>query len=172
MSAHSTAVANEFLKLAKNVNKSLTQMQLQKLVYIANGWNLAINNAPLTEDSPCAWDYGPVYKDMWEALRIYGRDPISRPIKVKDYGFGILSENADDDVSGIFSKDESALIKKVFDVYGDFHAFQLSSMTHQKDTPWHKTYVTEKRIRGVIADSEIKAHFIRIAEKAEKPDAA
>ncbi len=162
MSAHSTAVANEFIRLAKKAKKTLTQMQLQKLVYIANGWNLAINEVSLTEDSPRAWDYGPVYKDMWEALRVYGRDPISRPIKVKDYGFGILNENADDDVRGDFSNDETALIEKVFDVYGGFHAFQLSALTHKDGTPWHDMYVTENRSGGRIADEAIQSHFIKI----------
>ena len=143
-------------------------MQLQKLVYIANGWNLAINEAPLTEDSPRAWDYGPVYPELRNALKSYGRSPVDRSIKFGDIGFSIFSENSDDDVRGNFSKDESELIKKVFDVYGGFHAFQLSAMTHEKDTPWYNIYMIKKYRGGEIPNEEIKDHFIKIADEGRK----
>ncbi len=166
MSAHSTAVANEFLKLAKKVNRPLTQMHLQKLVYIANGWNLAIDHVPLTEDSPCAWDYGPVYPDLRDALKSYGRDPVDKPIKFGD--FIIFSENSDEEVSGNFLQKESELIDKVFEVYGGFHAFKLSALTHEKDTPWYNIYMTQKHRGGEIPNEEIKAHFITIADEGQK----
>ncbi len=161
MSAHSTAVANKFIRLAKNVDKSFTQMQLQKLVYIANGWNLVINDDPLTEDSPCAWDYGPVYPELRDALKSYGRAPVNRPIKFGD--FVIFSDNSDEEVSGDFSKDESDVIGKVFEVYGGFHAFKLSALTHQEDTPWYNIYMKQKNRGGEIPMEDIKAHFITIA---------
>ena len=68
MTAWSAEIANEFIRRAAAEKRALTQMQLQKLVYIAHGWNLAINGEKLTHDDPQAWDYGPVYRDLWEAL--------------------------------------------------------------------------------------------------------
>jgi uncharacterized phage-associated protein len=64
-------------------------MQLQKLVYIAHGWNLAINGTPLTSDIPAAWDYGPVYRDLFEALRAYGSNPVTQEIRAGDFGPGV-----------------------------------------------------------------------------------
>ena len=81
MADWSPVIANEFIRRAASEGKSFTQMQLQKLVYIANGWNLAISGVPLTQDEPQAWDYGPVYPYLWKALRSYGREGVKRPIR-------------------------------------------------------------------------------------------
>ena len=81
MAAWSAEIANEFIRRAAAEGRALTQMQLQKLVYIAHGWNLAINGDKLTSDDPQAWDYGPVYRDLWNALRSYGRAPVTREIR-------------------------------------------------------------------------------------------
>ena len=47
-------------------------MLLQKLVYIAHGWNLAICGEPLIEEAPEAWDNGPVYRSIWDHIRDHG----------------------------------------------------------------------------------------------------
>ena len=50
------AIMNEFVERARPVN--LPQMKFQKLVYMAHGWNLAINNDPLVSNRIEAWDGG------------------------------------------------------------------------------------------------------------------
>ena len=165
MVAHSTAVANEFIRLASSKGKTLTQMQLQKLVYIAHGWNLAINGSPLTSDEPCAWDYGPVYPELWESLRRYGRQAVTSNIKIGDFGFGMFSEQSDKASAAQFAQSEGELIERVFDIYGDFHAFQLSAMTHEEGTPWYQVYVQEGLKKAPILRDRIKEHFVDLARK-------
>lgn len=165
MTVHSTAVANRFLQLANSKGIPLTQMQLQKLVYIAHGWSLAILGRPLTSDAPHAWDYGPVYPDLWGALKGYGRAPVSRPIRVRDRDFGVFAPNPDDAVIGDFDSDVEELMSVVFDNYGHFHAFQLSALTHEPGTPWHQVYVGNRQIRGLIENQKIRDHFVEIARE-------
>ena len=62
-----------------------------------------------------------------------------------------------------FGERENELIGLVFILYGEFHAFQLSALTHKEGTPWHKVYVVENNYKGKIADAEIKKHFREIA---------
>lgn len=162
---HSTAIANFFLELAAAKGLHLTQMQLQKLVYIAHGWSLAILSKPLTSDAPCAWDYGPVYPDLWEALRRYGKAPVSDKIRISDYGFGDFSKDASAFSTANLTGDQSELISQVFENYGKFHAFQLSAMTHEKGTPWYKVFVEDGVKRGEISSLSIREHFIDIAKK-------
>ena len=81
MSHSSLAIANEFLKRAQNDGIPLTHMHVQKLVYIAHGWNLAVNNEPLIDESFVAWDYGPVAPSLFQALRRYGAGTVTRLIR-------------------------------------------------------------------------------------------
>jgi len=145
----------------------LTQMQLQKLVYITHGWSLAISNSPITSDAPCAWEYGPVYPELWEALRRYGRSSVSGVIKFGDFGMNMFAKNADEVVTADFSETETSLIAKIFEIYGSFHAFQLSALTHKEGTPWYKVFVENKKKKGEIHNIDIRNHFVEIALNAE-----
>ncbi len=57
-------VADELLRLAKRSGISLSPMKLMKLVYIAQGWHLAIKDAVLFGNRIEAWKYGPVIPDL------------------------------------------------------------------------------------------------------------
>jgi uncharacterized phage-associated protein len=77
MPGWSHEIANEFIRLAAEEGRTFDPMQLQKLVYIAHGWNLASFNQPLTGDRPEAWEFGPVYVRLSEALAAYGYEPVT-----------------------------------------------------------------------------------------------
>lgn len=160
----STKIANEFIKRAMINNKPLTQMQLQKLVYIAHGWYLAIHDTALTSDSTQAWDYGPVYPLLWEALKNYGSRPVKKRIKVGDTIAGCFMDNADEEVVANLTIEQSIFIDEIYKKYAKFDAFQLSAMTHKQDTPWYKKYVKEGNIKGIIDNLSIKTHFTEIAQ--------
>jgi uncharacterized phage-associated protein len=81
-------IANKFIDLAKNEN--LTNMQLQKMVYIAHGFNLALRGTKLYYEDTRAWNFGPVVPELYEKLQIYGSNkvtdkinkPYNSPIKI------------------------------------------------------------------------------------------
>ena len=62
------AIANFFLEN----HKSISPMKLQKLVYFAHGWNLAISNNPLIKEPIEAWDYGPVISTIYNEFKLFG----------------------------------------------------------------------------------------------------
>ena len=138
---HSIVVACEFVRLAKD---GLTQLQLQKLVYYANGWHLEIFGSPLTMDNVEAWDHGPIYRELWNRIKTHGKNPI---MKIEP-------------IQGEFvSKDQDALIKEVFETYGHMSGFRLTAMTHQEDSPWFNVYVSKRKFGGVIPHNMIKRYF-------------
>jgi uncharacterized phage-associated protein len=143
------AIANEFLKLAGN--RPVNQMWLQKLVYIAHGWNLAINDAPLVSGRIEAWDGGPVMRSIWDHLRDFGRN-----------ASGLFGRKADEPFQADLTDAEKAVIDRVWKRYGGYTGRQLSEMTHQEGTPWSNAYFGRGR-NAKLLDADIKQHFTDLA---------
>lgn len=160
------AVANEFIGLAGD--RGLTQLQLQKLVYMAHGWTLAYCGLPLTASEPEAWDRGPVYPELREKVSHAGSKPIARKIHANDGNpFAIFaSENRGDEIAGTFQPIEKQIINLVWGRYGHLHGFTLSDLTHQPDTPWHNAYYNRGR-NSAITNAEIEAHYSELARTLE-----
>lgn len=156
MAGHSTEIANEFIKRAQTRGIPLTHMQLQKLVYLAHGWALAVLDRPLVTDPVQAWDYGPVYPSLYSALRRYGSQPVTRQIEYADFDRNRPFVNAP--AEGLLSAEEHGLIDRVFQTYGRFQAFQLSALTHAPGSPWSQVGVQN----AVIPDDAIRQYFIGV----------
>ena len=139
------SVADEILKIAKKEGRSLTPMQLVKLVYIAHGWSLAIRGHGLFSDPIEAWKYGPVIPSLYHATKQFGRGAIP---------FDLIDEDSPSELSD----DLRSFLQDVFDKYGDLDGIQLSSLTHRYGTPWHdvyRPYISHIR----IPDDLIKQHY-------------
>lgn len=155
------AVANEFLKRAKREGMDLTNMQLQKLPYIAYGWNLALRHERLVSSHPHAWKYGPVYPELYEKLKKYGAT------KVKDF----IHENDGNPfadhrgaiIQEEFTPEEVDLLNTVWDAYKQYNGFTLSVMTHRKGTPWTETFLDGRGNGDIIPDALIEQHYTDLA---------
>lgn len=148
----SRAVANAILHYANETGKKLTPMQLIKLVYVANGWSLALLSRPLISEQIQAWQYGPVIPNVYRAFNRYGSAPIT------DYAVDGLSSL---EYTAELEEDEKRLIKAVVNSYGHMHAFQLSNKMHEPGTPWTKTY-NESGPYSIISPNLIKEHFLEL----------
>ncbi|MDR7256027.1 putative phage-associated protein [Sphingomonas sp. BE270] len=149
------AVANAVLDEARDQGKSLTIMQLLKLVYIAHGWSLALLNVPLVNEEPEAWQHGPVFPSIYREFRRFGSQPIQGSA-MGPFGAPQVANLSDA---------QRSVVHSVVQNYGDMHAFSLSRITHETDTPWSKTY------RGGLGSSEdipnaiIAEHYKKLAHE-------
>ncbi len=167
MAARSTAIANEFLKKPGALGR-LTQMHLQKLVYVAHGWKLALlNGSVLAEDPIEAWDYGPVFPELYEHTKFNGKNPLTRLIRPSDGNpFAFFSkDHVDVPYEAEISEIDRSLIDKVWNRYGGLSAFKLSDLTHKPGTPWYEAFYQRGK-RSRIDDRSIQDHYRRLAETA------
>ena len=147
--ADARIIANRFLELAKAQGRSLTPMQVVKLVYIAHGWMLGLNDRPLIAQPVEAWRYGPVVRDVYNGVRNYGRAPVVNPI---------FSPSGDLDYY------EDDMVNQVFKIYGHMDGISLSNITHMPDTPWAQTY-KQGEFGSIISNDLIGAHYKRLSRE-------
>ncbi|MFW9618889.1 MAG: Panacea domain-containing protein [Sulfurospirillum sp.] len=157
MAYSSKAIANEFLDLAKEEDISITPMKLQKLVYIAHGFNLAVFGDALLDEKVRAWKYGPVIDSLYYEFKSFGNRNITRKatdVEVDD-DFDIIVKEPSIPKEDDFTK---RLISIVWNKYKDLSGIQLSALTHQDDTPWKKSYIPH--VSNIIIDNNvIKEHY-------------
>jgi len=171
------AIANYFIEQAQSLGDELTPMKLQKLVFFAHGWHLAIKNSPLIDEQVEAWSYGPVIRSLYREFRKYGDQAITEKgvfhkKRLKLDGRATLQivqpEINDDPESATAIK---PLLDRIWEVYGKYSAIQLSNMTHQPGTPWHSVHeqYDGKPPRGTdIPSNVIRDYFRSLARsKAE-----
>lgn len=146
------AIANEFLELARRDSKRLTNMQLQKLVFIAHGYSLALLGRPLTYNNVHAWQFGPVIPKLYKKLQKYGNGEVT----------DLLSVTEDDRA---IKGDEQAilLIESIWGAYGNMTGGQLSNLTHKADTPWSITWAENQF--SVIPTELITEYYTEISRR-------
>ena len=141
-------IAALILRRLKAKNKTCTSHQLVKLAYIAYGWGLAVFNKKIFYDRIEAWRYGPVIPDLYYATKRYGHNPIPSD------ALGDIDDSKFPEIDNVIS----LLLDDVISAYGDFTGIQLSSMTHEADSPWKMVYNEHQR-HIKIPDKLIKIYY-------------
>jgi uncharacterized phage-associated protein len=139
----SKVIADWFVRRAKRDGRTLTNMQLQKLVYFAHGWSLALLHGPLVTSRVEAWEWGPVLPDLYRDLARWGAGPVEGPLLAFDEPL---------------ESEEEELLEAVYQAYGTRTAAQLSALTHAKGTPWAVNY--RSGVRGIrIPNGDMESYF-------------
>jgi len=123
--ASASAVARYFLSLSdEEAGDTISNLKLQKLLYYAQGFHLALFGEPLFNEDIRAWTHGPVVVDVYHEYKGFGSSAIPRP---QDFD------------PQQFSKDIQELLDEVYNVYGQYSAWKLRNMTHS-EPPWANAY--------------------------------
>lgn len=132
-------VAAYFLtKQDEDAGDSISNLKLQKLVYYAQGFHLAMYRQPLFEERLIAWTHGPVVPELYRLYKDSGAAPIAAP---SDFD------------REVFSGTQIELLDEVYDVYGQFSAWKLRNMTHI-EPPWRDTLVNDE-----ITHDKLREYF-------------
>ena len=154
-------VAIKLLKIADDQDKKLSNLQLQKLVYIAHGFTLAFLKEKLIEEKISAWQYGPVIPEIYHQFKEYGASKI--PL------WGLESTT-----TGDYSPDVKKILEGVVKSYGKLQGGELIHRTHLPGTPWYKVWNEEGGqffSFTEIPNKLIRKHFLKVVQSKGKMEA-
>jgi uncharacterized phage-associated protein len=150
-------IANAVLTRAERVGRLLTNLDIQKLVYLLHGRFLTTAGRPLVTGEFSAWQYGPVHPVLYDAFKAHQEGPIDRPALRYDpvrRQFAPMALLADPEV-------EDLLDSTLPDLLG-IPTYALVQITHAEGTPWSKTMaaaVERANVGMVISNALIASHF-------------
>lgn len=147
-------IANYFLQTS---GFNISPMKVQKLVYYAHAWHLALHGTPLIQEQVEAWRYGPVIPNLYTELRAYGNNLVTRLIdelSYEDLEFHPVAIPEDD-----HTLDH---LNSIWDSYGDFSATRLSNMTHIAGSPWAQTWHENIAPNTAIPNETIEHYFVNL----------
>lgn len=141
-------IANWFLNAVdRDAGDSITHLKLQKLVYYAQAWALALLGRPLFEEDFQAWAHGPVVLSVWHRFKDSGWEAIPA-----------VEDGPDLDM------DEELLLRDVMGAYGEHSAKKLEQLTHDED-PWiiaRDGLPPEAKSNAVIPKSAMAEYYGRL----------
>ena len=138
-------VAKYFLSLNdEEVGELISNLKLQKLVYYAQGFRLAITGEPLFTDTIEAWAHGPVVPSLYHEYKGFMAGAIPSPT---DFDPKCIDQNTRE------------LLDEVYAVYGQFSAWKLRNLTHA-EKPWIDAY--NKTV--VISTKVMKEYFLTLVK--------
>lgn len=140
------AIANFFLKRAGEEKIPITPMKLQKLIFLAHAWHLALDKEgrPLINEPVEAWKYGPVIRSIYREFRRFGDQGIDCFAQEFDpKTFSLYPPTIDQEDAPDVDRDfVLALLERVWEVYKGYTPIELANMTHLPEEPWKVIYDT------------------------------
>lgn len=132
------AIANLIIKIASEYSRTVTNLQLQKILYFLQAYFLIETNEPLINSKFSRWPYGPVIKEVYHIFSSYGASAIN----VTDMKDNILLANLEIEEinSNIFGKHEINVKKFIIKLI-DKVPWELVELTHEQSI-W-KQYESE-----------------------------
>lgn len=132
---------------------SLSNLTMQKTLYIAQMFQLGRGLPPLFPEHFEAWDYGPVVPKLYHKLKMFGAKPVQDIFYERE-----LPASAPE-------------MQALLDAYGTTKSFsggKLVAITHWEGGAWARRYEPHKRGR-VILNSEIAQEFHDRLEREAVP---
>lgn len=140
----------------------LDELQLNKLLYLVNGFVLQERDQPAFHNPIEAWKYGPVIRMVRET---YGRH--EGRLKMLELSRTSLADREAvakhrAHLLGIISRDVAEVVGGVLDQYGRCTGGELVDMTHRNDTPWKAVY--QPGFNRIIPTNQIAVFYRRLNE--------
>jgi uncharacterized phage-associated protein len=149
------SIANFILDIAAEKDVKVTNLALNKIAYFLHGIYLANKGEPLIDAKIEAWQYGPVFREIYHEFKAFDREPIKGRARQIDLQTGkkIVCEYH-------FSQDEIEFLSEAIEPYFKMSAGNLVDLSHIHDGPWYKAWYHEDRVNpGMEITNEAIAEY-------------
>ena len=145
---YSTSI-EEYAIYILNSKYEITNLSLQKLLYYIEAFGQIMLGERLFQSRCEAWKLGPVYREIYEKYKIFGREQI------------VIDKI---DTNDILSKRHRDIADYVLKHFGIFNGVTLKDLTHSEE-PWinaHSGYADEEICEEEISHEAITDYFVKI----------
>ena len=150
------AIANLILDVGLKLGRKPSNLSINKIAYFAHGYYLAKFGKPLIDAKIEAWEYGPVFREIYHEFKKCGDKPVT--FYARDF-------NPETDevevVKWELPIEEEVFVREVVESYLQMSAGYLIRLSHLEDGPWHCAWHHEGRVNpGMeISNDAILQHF-------------
>jgi uncharacterized phage-associated protein len=111
-------VSDFLLVESRERGELLTNLKLQKLLYYAQAWQLALHGDPLFKEDFKAWVHGPVLVSQYRRFKDFKWQPLAVDVERPE-----------------ITEPIAAHLREIVDIFGVETAVSLELMTH-REQPW------------------------------------
>ncbi|MDD1531551.1 hypothetical protein C7U92_30645 [Bradyrhizobium sp. WBOS7] len=135
MSNDVRAIANLVLDLADQRGRQVSNLSINKIVFFLHAFFLARFGKPLVSAKIEAWEYGPVFRELYREFKSCGDKPINaRAHRINPRtGERELCE-------ALLPEQERLFVEEVGQKFVAFSASSLVSMSHEAGGPWDQVW--------------------------------
>ncbi|HAK5374823.1 TPA: DUF4065 domain-containing protein [Salmonella enterica] len=140
------SVADYLLCFAQEHGDLMTPLKLQKMVFYADAWYMALNDGQeLISAQFEAWVHGPVARELYSRFADYKWRPIDEEIQCPDLPDEVKKH-----------------LDEIYQVFGGYSAYELEQLTHQ-EKPWLSARggIPEDAPCQNVIDKKVTAEFYR-----------
>ena len=138
------SVADFFVWFCHETGGFLSNLELQKYLYYAQGWYLALYDGPLFREPLQAWVHGPAHPATYGRFKHNGWQPIADAIDEPR-----------------IPKNVREHLVEVYSAYSKFSGWDLERMTHAED-PWREArgdLPEDESSQAVISKKSMRRYF-------------
>jgi uncharacterized phage-associated protein len=140
----------------------LSNLRLNKLLFLIHGWSLVRFDDGLVKNHFEAWRLGPVIRVVYNTFKGFEYKPITLLASHLDYAYGTVRTIPYEDIS---DKHRNFIVN-IVNFYAPRTTNELVALLHQPGGPWDVTvrsFEAGSRINARIPEDLIRAHFQNLA---------
>jgi uncharacterized phage-associated protein len=148
MSRDVRAIANFVLDLAQERRVGVSNLSINKIVYFLHANYLVQFGRPLVTAKIEAWEYGPVFRELYREFKAFGDKAI------EGRAFRISPESGLRELCVCnFDRDEVEFLRENTETYLGMSLGKLLDLAHLKGGPWDQVWNHDKEVNASMSIS-------------------